>query len=81
MERISSVSRAGEVKVPSQLYLSSWDVLSGLKVSVEIAVSLTVIVDTVTLFPLVMATPPVVQVTIGELIKPPTVLDTVQVTL
>ena len=41
-------------------------------------VSLVAIVDTVIPFPLVTATPPVVQVAVGELIKPVTVLDTVQ---
>ena len=41
-------------------------------------VSLVAIVDTVIPFPLATATPPVIQVAVGELIKPVTVLDTVQ---
>ena len=85
MESISSASRAGEVKVPSQLYLPLCDDLSRSKVSVEVAVSLKILLETVIPFPLVIATPPfspsVVQVAVGELIKPPTVLDTLQVRL
>ena len=85
MECISSASRAGEVKVPSQLYLPLWDVLSRSKVSVEAAVSLKIVLKTVIPFPLVMATPPfsppVVHIAVGELVKPPTVLDTLQVRL
>ena len=81
MERISSVLRAGEVKVPSQLYLPLWDVLSRSKVSAEVAI----VLETVIPLPLVMATPPfsppVVQVAVGELINPLTVLDIVQVRL
>ena len=44
-------------------------------------VLLVAIVETVILFPLEMATPPVVHVAVGELIKPSTVLDTLQVRL
>ena len=58
-----------------------WDVLSRVKVSIEAAVSLKLVLDMVIPFPSVIATPPVVQVAVGELIKPPTVLDIVQVRL
>jgi hypothetical protein len=81
VERISSVLRAGEVKVPTQLYLPLWDVFSRSKVSVRMSASSVEIVETVIPFPLVTATPPVVQVAVGELIKPSTALDTVQVRL
>ena len=78
IEGVSGSSRDGEVKVPPQLYSPLCDVFSGLKISVEMAVSF---VNTMIPFPLVTATPPVVHVAVGELIKPPTVLDTVQVRL
>ena len=39
---------------------------------------LSVVEETVTSFPLATATPPMVQVAVGELIKPATVFDNVQ---
>ena len=81
MECIRSTSSAGEVKVPVQLNLPSRDVLSGLKINVEVITVSVDKVETVISFLLVTSTPPMVQLAVGELIKPFTVLDTVQVRL
>ena len=83
VDDISVASRAGEVKVPSQLYLPSWEVLSGSKVSVAMATTSVVFIVTVMPFPSETAVEvnESVQTAVGELIKPSTVLDTVQVRL
>ena len=72
--------RAGETKVPLQLYLPFWKVLNGLKVKVERVAVPVLLTEIVIPFLLMTATPPVVQVAIGELIRP-RILDTVQVRL
>ena len=75
---ISGVSRAGEVKAPTHVKMPSCDVRSGSKVSVDVENMSSTVEETVMSFPLATATPLMVHVAVGELIKPATVFDTVQ---
>ena len=58
--------------------MPSCDVLSESKVSEDVVDMSSVVEETVMSFPLATATPLMVQVAVGELIKPATVFDTVQ---
>ena len=79
VEDISGVSRAGEVKVPLQLYLPWCNVFSGLKCRVVVA--LFMLLETLILSLLEIISPQVDQIAIGELIRPSTAFNTVQVRL
>ena len=80
VEVINGEFRAGEFKLPSQLKMFPWDVLNGSKVNVDDEDVSLVVEETVMSFPLETATPPVVKVAVGELIKP-LIFDAVQVRL
>ena len=58
--------------------MPSCDVLSGSKVRVDVEDMSSAVEETVMLFLMATATPRMVQVAVGELIKPATVFDTVQ---